>query len=270
MSSSSSNPSNKKQRKTNNKRKAGAAGASVPSILTSPGFTHTTSPKHLHQKIALTDEVYAARDRDESVAGFVYLYQVIGDVLQGRETRLKCKYLEERIKDNDPLATIETYKDSDDLQAEEIQVIDEETYVTARNRYKDHWNRIHALRLARRTEEQENMGSVEEENEVVELSLEEQEQIWCADLMAFVAEHGVSGTDVENRRLIDLQFEVIGEGTKPNKNGVEVSFTKRRNVADHSQIFTAYDTGGMWRRIREIAKRKTLRPDKNIVRARQV
>jgi hypothetical protein len=254
-------PSNKR------KKKNGSTPASSSSLLLSPGYTREVISKYLHERIALTDEVYAARDRDETVSGYHYIYQVT-EVISARpgENKLKCKYLEERIKDGDPLATFEGYRDSYDLQAEETQVIDLSTYSIAKARYKEHNIRVKELATAAQKAQEEEAGIDDEV--VLVMTRDEEDELWCEDLIEFVAANGVNGKDESGRALIDLQFEIIQSGTKETKDGKTVSYTERRNVSDKEQTFKAYDTGAVWRRINSIAENKSGKRNPSVVRCR--
>lgn len=48
----------------------------VLGFTAAPATIQSLSTTYLYKKIALADEVYAARDRDDRVAGYHYVYQV--------------------------------------------------------------------------------------------------------------------------------------------------------------------------------------------------
>jgi hypothetical protein len=45
-------------------------------FTTAPVTIESLSSKYMNKKIAMTDEVYAQRDRDDRVVGYHYVYQV--------------------------------------------------------------------------------------------------------------------------------------------------------------------------------------------------
>jgi hypothetical protein len=68
----------------------------------------------------MTDEVYAARDRDDRVSGFDYIYRVVEESLSPSSTtaiKLKCRYENERIKANSPQSKVEPFRDGTDIEA---------------------------------------------------------------------------------------------------------------------------------------------------------
>lgn len=216
-----------------------------------------SNKKYINIKIALTDKVYAPRDRDESVMGYVYIYRVKEVITTSREVKLKCQYLDQRIKVDDPLATIEHHTDTNDLQAVEFQIIDSSTFESAEARYSQHRLRMNTLAAQERQVEEDAVQKV--------MSEEEEDEIWCADLKAFVAEYGAAGKDESGKTLLDLQFELL-----PNNDGTENvnNCCRRRNVSDHSQTFNDYDTGGMLKKLRTIVSASKGKRNPNVARAK--
>lgn len=256
------------------KKGAGSGQGQSRNTLLDSQFTMKTVPKRIDKKIALTDEVYHPRDRDDSVKGYVYIYRVKEEIRTAREVKLKCEYLDQRIKVGDPMATKETHTDTDDLQAVEYQVIDITTYECARQRYNEHCSRIKLVEAEQRKEAEANVVDSDAVTNI--MTAEEEEELWCEDLKNFVSEYGVNGKDESGSTLLDLQFELIGvtEKDSGDDQGVDgnppTSVRKRRNVSNHSQVFNDYDTGGMWKKLRSIARRTKGKRDRNFVRARLV
>lgn len=247
--------------RSNKRQKKNDASSTPKNSLTSHFSVQQdggSNKKYINRKIALTDEVYAPRDRDASVVGYVYIYRVKEVITTSREVKLNCQYLDQRIKVDYPSATIEHHADTNDLQAVEFQTIDASTFETAEARYSQHRLRINTLAAQQRQVEEDAVQKV--------MSEEEEDELWCADLKAFVAEHGVGGKDDSGKTLLDLQFEVLPNEDDGTDN-VDVP-VRRRNVSDHSQTFNDYDTGGMWKKLRTIAGAAKGKRNPNVVRAK--
>lgn len=260
MSSARSNSTNTSSGNKRQKKNSASARNTLSSHF-SPKQDGGSSKKYINTKIALTDEVYAPRDRDASVIGYVYIYRVKEVITTSREVKLKCQYLDQRIKVDDPLATIENHSDTNDLQAVEFQLIDSRTFDSAEARYAQHRLRMNTLAAQER--------QVEEDAAVLKvMSEEDEDEMWCADLKAFVAEHGAGGKDESGKTLLDLQFELLP--LLPNDDGTENvnGLRKRRNVSDHAQTFNDYDTGGMLKKLRTIVSASKGKRNPNIVRAK--
>eukprot|EP00956_Cyclotella_meneghiniana_P022403 scaffold42413_cov23-Cyclotella_meneghiniana.AAC.4 len=221
------------------------------------GFaTVQTNSKFLQRKIALTDEVYPQQYRTPDIADYDYVYQVIE---QHTTTKFKCKFLNLRVKTDNPDADFEVYRDVEDRQHEEIQEVSISIVESARERYLLHTRRIN---LVQKRIEREN-----ERAEALEYATQRANGMAAAtdracsrhdtaailkDLTDHVAKNGAKGRDPDTGKcLLDLQFEVVSTHEKPGtgkKAGKMVTVEVRKCVSTQD-VHNSTDTGSMWKKI---------------------
>jgi hypothetical protein len=104
------NPNVAAKKATTKKRKKRGSDVGGATLL-NQGFTNMPISKYINQKIAMTDKVYAARDCDDRVSGFDYIYRVVEESPSPSSTtaiKLKCHYENEHIKANAPQSKEDT------------------------------------------------------------------------------------------------------------------------------------------------------------------
>lgn len=231
------------------KRKKRGSDVGAPTLLSS-GFTNTPISKYINQKIAMTDEVYAARDRDARVSGFDYIYRVVEELSSPSSTtaiKLKCRYENERVKANSPLSKVEPFRDVTDIDAEEYQTITLAVYETCKARFKEHMKRIVQLAKEEQAAAAVAAGAVPEPNPAK--SMEEKEEEYCRDLKVFVSEFGAGGKDEQGRSLLDLHWVPIANFVQPTKDGEGVrKMVTRKNISTNKEV-SACSTGAFWKKI---------------------
>jgi hypothetical protein len=114
------------------KRKRGA----TQSQWFNQGFKQTKQAMtYLEKKIALTDEVYAQKDRVEGIIGYHYVYNFVDTIEKQKDFKLDVIFNNKRIKaDSSPKAVFEPYSDDpSNPDAEEHLTIDLDTFLAARD-----------------------------------------------------------------------------------------------------------------------------------------
>lgn len=67
------------------------------STLLSQGFKQDKSTSYIHKKVALTDEVYAKKDRVKGIFGYHYIYTVAGQIRSTKDLQLDVVSLQEKV-----------------------------------------------------------------------------------------------------------------------------------------------------------------------------
>jgi hypothetical protein len=243
-----SNPNVAAKKATTKKRKKRGSDVGGATLL-NQGFTITPISKYINQKIAMTDEVYAAMDRDDRVSGFDYIYWVVEESSSPSSTtaiKLKCCYENERIKANSTQSKVEPFRDGTDIDAEEYQTITLAFYKTCKARYKEHMKRIMQL-----TREEQAVavvaGAVSEQTP--EKSIEEKEEEYCRDLKVFVSGFGAGGKDEQGRSLLDMHWVPIENFVTPTQDGKgERKMVKRKNISTQKEV-SACSAGAFWKKV---------------------
>jgi hypothetical protein len=115
--------------------------AKTNSTLLSQGFSQDKSTSYIDNRVALTDEVYAKRDRVEGIVGYHYIYTVASEIRTTKDLKLDLVFLNKRVKADSPKSVFEPhYDDPSNRDAEEHIQIDLEMYAEGRKRYKEHSN----------------------------------------------------------------------------------------------------------------------------------
>jgi hypothetical protein len=169
--------------------------------------------------------------------------------------------MNERIKDKSPKSKFKPFRDADDRDVEEHQLIDIQTY--PRDRYQDHILRVHALEKSTGIAAPAKESQANDSSRTELLSMEVLEERYCTDLKTFISAYGAGGKDEDDRRLLDLHWEIQDTYVTTTKAGGNRKMEKRVNVVTGKEKPVS-DTGALWKEINKVAKKKHLMSSKDL------